>query len=133
MYASASTFHDIKHHRIARTLLDLCRERARRGRRGASDPVIRWEPVVADLELFENWRAGDRQAGQELFVRHFQGVYRFFKHKIDRRLEITADDLAQQTFFQCIRARDQFRHTSSFRTYLFAIARNELYQYLRKL
>lgn len=86
-----------------------------------------------DLELFERWRAGEQQAGQDLFARHFQDVYRFFKHKIDRRLEVTADDLAQQTFLQCVRARDQFRHTSSFRTYLFAIARNELYQYLRRL
>jgi RNA polymerase sigma-70 factor (ECF subfamily) len=89
--------------------------------------------VDPDLELFERWRAGEQQAGQDLFARHFQDVYRFFKHKIDRRLEVTADDLAQQTFLQCVRARDQFRHTSSFRTYLFAIARNELYQYLRRL
>jgi RNA polymerase sigma-70 factor (ECF subfamily) len=89
--------------------------------------------VDPDLELFERWRAGEQEAGQELFARHFQGVYRFFKHKTDRRLEVTADDLAQQTFLQCVRARDQFRHTSSFRTYLFAIARNELYQYVRKL
>lgn len=86
-----------------------------------------------DLELFERWRAGDQQAGQDLFARHFQGIYRFFKHKADRRLGVTADDLAQQTFLQCVRARHQFRHTSSFRTYLFAIARNELYQYLRRL
>jgi RNA polymerase sigma factor (sigma-70 family) len=89
--------------------------------------------VELDLELLERWRAGEQQAGQELFVRHFRGIYRFFKHKVDGRLEVTADDLAQQTFLQCVRARDQFRHTSSFRTYLFAIARNELYQYLRKL
>jgi RNA polymerase sigma-70 factor (ECF subfamily) len=89
--------------------------------------------VDPDLELFERWRTGDKQAGQDLFARHFQSVYRFFKHKIDRRLEVTADDLSQQTFLQCVRARDQFRYTSSFRTYLFAIARNELYQYLRKL
>lgn len=86
-----------------------------------------------DLELFERWRAGDQRSGQELFERHFSDVYAFFRHKTDRRREITADDLAQQTFLQCIRARDQFRNASTFRTYLFAIARNELYQYLRKL
>src|SRR5262249_7980618 len=31
----------------------------------------------------------------------------------------------------CVEARDQFRGKSTFRTYLFAIARNELYAYLR--
>ena len=86
-----------------------------------------------DLELFERWRAGDQRSGQELFERHFSDVYAFFRHKTDRRREITADDLAQQTFLQCIRARDQFRNASTFRTYLFAIARNELYTYLRRL
>jgi RNA polymerase sigma factor (sigma-70 family) len=89
--------------------------------------------VDPDLEIFERWSAGDQQAGQDLFARHFQDIYRFFKHKTDRRLDITPDDLAQQTFLQCVRARAQFRRTSSFRTYLFAIARNELYQYIRKL
>jgi RNA polymerase sigma factor (sigma-70 family) len=89
--------------------------------------------VEPDLDLFERWRAGDQRAGEELFARHFRDIYRFFKHKIDSRLDATADDLAQQTFLQLVRARDQFRHTSSFRTYLFAIARNELYQYIRKL
>jgi RNA polymerase sigma factor (sigma-70 family) len=87
----------------------------------------------SDLALCERWQAGDQPAGQELFARHFQDIYRFFRHKVDRRLDVTADDLAQQTFLQCVRAREQFRQTSSFRTYLFAIARNELYQYLRKL
>jgi RNA polymerase sigma factor (sigma-70 family) len=95
--------------------------------------VIRCRAVDTDLERFERWCAGDQQAGQALFARHFQDVYRFFKHKTDRRLATTADDLVQQTFLQCVRARDQFRRTSSFRTYLFAIARNELLQYLRRL
>jgi RNA polymerase sigma factor (sigma-70 family) len=89
--------------------------------------------VDSDIDLFERWRAGEQQAGQALFARHFQDIYRFFRHKTDRRLDVTPDDLAQQTFLQCLRARDQFRLASSFRTYLFAIARNELYQYLRKL
>jgi RNA polymerase sigma-70 factor (ECF subfamily) len=103
---------------------DSVTEKARVLARAAADP---------DLALFERWRGGDQQAGQDLFARHFRDIYRFFKHKIDSRLDATADDLAQQTFLQCVRARAQFRHTSSFRTYLFAIARNELYQYVRRL
>jgi RNA polymerase sigma factor (sigma-70 family) len=100
---------------------------------GLGAGVLVWTDVDPDLELFERWRAGDQVAGQQLFARHFSDIYAFFRHKTDRRGEVSADDLAQQTFLQCVRARGQFRHTSSFRTYLFAIARNELYQYLRKL
>jgi RNA polymerase sigma-70 factor (ECF subfamily) len=81
----------------------------------------------ADLALLERWRDGDQQAGQDLLKRHFRSIYRFFDHKC--RGEV--DDLVQRTFFQCVRSRDQFRGASSFRTYLFAIARHELYQHLR--
>lgn len=84
-------------------------------------------PVDADLVLLERWREGDQRAGQDLFKRHFQSVYRFFEHKCRGE----ADDLVQRAFFQCVRSRDQFRGQSSFRTYLFSIARHELYQHLR--
>lgn len=81
-----------------------------------------------DLELLERWRTGDSQAGQDLFARHFAEVYRFLQHKCGE-----PDEVAQQTFLACVRARDQFRGQSSFRTYLFTIARNELYRHLRHL
>jgi RNA polymerase sigma-70 factor (ECF subfamily) len=85
--------------------------------------------VDADLDLLEEWRAGDQTAGQALFARHFEDVYRFFAHKCRG----DADELVQQTFLACVRARDQFRGQSTFRTYLFAVARHELYHHLRKL
>lgn len=82
-----------------------------------------------DLTLLERWREEDSKAGQELCARHFAGVYRFFEHKLPGE----ADDLTQQTFLGCVKARDQFRARSSFRTYLFTIARNVLYMRLRQL
>src|SRR5262249_40878872 len=36
-------------------------------------------------------------------------------------------------FSACVKSADQFRMQSSFRTYLFTIARNELYTYLHRL
>lgn len=81
----------------------------------------------ADLALLDRWRDGDAHAGQDLFARHFADIYRFFEHKVGPE----ADDLAQHTFAACIAARDKFRGQSSFRSYLFAIARNQLYTYLR--
>src|SRR5690242_1714114 len=81
-----------------------------------------------DLELLERWRAGDAGAGQALFGRYFDRIYRFFAARSDRDI----DDLVQRTFLACVRARDQFRGDASFRSFLFAIARYELYAYYRR-
>jgi RNA polymerase sigma-70 factor (ECF subfamily) len=79
-----------------------------------------------DLELLAGWRAGDPAAGHALFARHFRAIYRFFETKCPAQ----ADELVQATFLACTNARDQFRGESSFSTYLFAIARRELYRVL---
>ena len=80
-----------------------------------------------DIALLEQWRKGDAGAGQALFQRHFDSIYGFFETKC----EADADELVQSTFLACLRAREQFRQESSFRTYLFTIARHELYRVLR--
>jgi len=82
---------------------------------------------IDDLELLDRWRGGDKAAGQALFARHFTTVFRFFQTKC----EAEAEELTQSTFLACVRARDQFRKDSSFRTYLFTIARHELHHLLR--
>jgi RNA polymerase sigma factor (sigma-70 family) len=84
--------------------------------------------VDTDLVLLERWRNGDGEAGNLLFQRHFDSIYRFFDHKVEGDI----DELVQATFVSCVRSRDQFRGQSSFRTYLFTIARHELYAYLRR-
>lgn len=78
-----------------------------------------------DLELLDVWRAGDAAAGELLFERHFEAVYRFFCNKVPR----DADDLVQETFLACVGARERFRQDASFRTFLFAIARKVLLKY----
>ncbi len=81
----------------------------------------------SDRQLLQRWRDGDARAGNLLFRRHFRDMYRFFHHKVGA----DADDLIQATFFNCVRARDQFEGRSSFRTYLYRVARNVLYAYYR--
>lgn len=100
-------------------------------RRGLSSPrplerstILR----VDDLALLERWRTGDMASGQTLFGRYFRDVYRFFQRKVS----VDTDDLVQHTFAACVAGRDQFRGQSSFRTYVFAIARKQLYDYLRR-
>ncbi len=89
-------------------------------------------PIVAgatDFDLLQAWRDGDAGAGRELFARHFDAVYRFFRNKVDD----VAEDLTQQTFEAIVAGRDRFRGDSSFRTYLFTVARKKLYSHLRTL
>jgi RNA polymerase sigma-70 factor (ECF subfamily) len=80
-----------------------------------------------DLDLLVRWREGDRAAGQALFERYFESLYRFFRNKCAG----DSDELVQSTFLACLDAKQQFRGDSSFRTYLFGIARNKLYHYFR--
>lgn len=80
-----------------------------------------------DRAVLDQWRSGDPDAGRELFARYFDPLYRFFANKCDE-----PDELIQATFFAIVKSVDRFEGRSSFRTYLFAIARNELYRHLRE-
>lgn len=81
-----------------------------------------------DLELLDRWCAGDEAAGSRLFERHFESMYRFF----DAKVVGDAEELVQETFLACVGSRDRFRRQSSFRTFLFAIARHVLYAHWRR-
>lgn len=83
---------------------------------------------ASDTDLLIAWRGGDGGAGQELFARHFDSIYRFFSHKISDDVS----DLVQRTFLSCVESRDAIRDEGSVRAYLFAIARNQLYQHFRE-
>jgi RNA polymerase sigma factor (sigma-70 family) len=83
---------------------------------------------VPDEDLLDRWRGGDATAGEALFKRHFESVYGFFETKCEAH---DADELTQSTFLACVSSRDRFRKEASFRTYLFTIARNQLYRRLR--
>lgn len=85
-------------------------------------------PVTPDDLLLERWRSGDESGGQELVARYFPQLYRFFSNKCNE-----PDELVQATFFAVVKARDQFAGRSQFRTYLFTVARHELYRFLRGL
>lgn len=82
-----------------------------------------------DLVLLDRWCAGDKEAGTRLFRRHLHAVYRFFMTKVDKE---DIDEPVQETFLVCVNKRDQFRRQSSFRTFLFAIARLVLLEHWRR-
>ena len=81
-----------------------------------------------DLRLLTAWCEGDLEAGSDLFRRHSEGIFRFFRNKVDSG---AVADLVQQTFLACVESRDRYRREASFRTYLFTIARHQLFAYWR--
>ena len=85
--------------------------------------------MASDLELFDLWCSGDRHAGNQLVHRHFDAICRFFATKVADQAHV--DDLVQRTFLACMGARERFGKRSSFRTYLFTVARHEVYRYWR--
>ena len=84
------------------------------------------EGVDEDFVLLERWREGDRDAGESLFARYFPLVSRFFRNK----LAYEHEDLIQTTFLACVEAKGRIGATS-FRAYLFTVARRRLYEHLR--
>jgi RNA polymerase sigma factor (sigma-70 family) len=84
--------------------------------------------MVSDLELLGAWQQGDAQAGEALFRRHFAGIARFFRNKVDGDIE----ELIQRTFVGLLENRVRYAGTGSFRGYLFGIARNVLFNEYRE-
>lgn len=81
-----------------------------------------------DFGLLDRWIAGEAAAGNQLFKQYFPQLYQFFNHKTEGDI----DDLVQETFMACLKGRTTFQRQSTFRTYLFAIARFVLLAYWRK-
>ena len=84
---------------------------------------------MSDAELLQAWADGDARAGEALFERHFESIARFFRNKLPA--EAQHEDLIQQTFLGCVEARSRYRGDASFRSFLFAIAHNQLGKFWR--
>lgn len=79
--------------------------------------------------LLRRIRAGDREACVVLIDRHYRDVYRYLLG-LGRDAERAAD-LTQNTFAKAWTGVGGFRGDSSFKTWLFAIARNEFLMEVR--
>lgn len=82
----------------------------------------------SDAALLAAWDAGDAASGEALFARHFDSVFRFFRLKACD----ACDELVQRTFVACLEKRAGLRDVSSFRAFLFGIARFELLRHYQR-
>jgi RNA polymerase sigma-70 factor (ECF subfamily) len=78
--------------------------------------------VATDQKLLEAVRAGDESALRELLERHAPSVFRFAMKMCRGRDD--AEDVAQETLLAAVRGAKDVRQTSSFTTWLYAVARN---------
>ena len=82
----------------------------------------------SDKDLVEAWRAGDSRAGDKLLQRHHPSLRKFFINKVS---EGEREELIQVTLLGCVSSILSFRGDSSFRTFLFTIARRKLIDHYR--
>ncbi|EDM76999.1 hypothetical protein PPSIR1_15900 [Plesiocystis pacifica SIR-1] len=83
-----------------------------------------------DWQLLDRWRQGDQQAGAALLQRYFGILSRFFHNKVANPDDVA--DLVSETMLACTTGKERIRESSSFRSFLFAIAFNQLRRYYRK-
>jgi RNA polymerase sigma-70 factor (ECF subfamily) len=91
--------------------------------------------VMSDEDLTDAYYGCDDQAFAELYRRYFPALVAFLRRQGVSRED--AEDLAEETFLRVIRTkgtgRGRFdRSRSSFRTWLFIIARNALWDHWRR-
>jgi RNA polymerase sigma-70 factor (ECF subfamily) len=88
------------------------------------------EHEPSDQELMQACAEGNMSAFEQLVDRHKDHLVNFFTGMCNDRT--LAEDLAQDVFIKLFKARDRYRPSGSFTSYLFTIARNHWYDYLRK-
>lgn len=83
-----------------------------------------------DRALIEAFQEGDEFAFVSLYNRYRGGVYAFcVKMLFDRSL---AQDVMQETFLRVYENRDRLANSSSFKSWLYTIARNQCLNQLRR-
>lgn len=80
-----------------------------------------------DADLLQRWQAGEQRAGAELARRYFSALRAYFLSKVPAEFE----DLVANTMLRLVDKRDGFRGQSSFRVYLFGIAKMILLEHFR--
>jgi RNA polymerase sigma-70 factor (ECF subfamily) len=85
---------------------------------------------ISDLELIQNFLAGDDQAFEKLLKRYLKSIYNFLYQLANESSVI--DDLTQETFIKAWKNIRRFDQSKNFKVWLFVIAKNTAYDFLKK-
>lgn len=83
-----------------------------------------------DNQLVENFLAGNDSAFEDLVKKYLKPVYNFLYHFISDREVL--DDIAQETFIKAWKNIEKFDKSRNFKVWIFSIAKNNTYDYLKK-
>ncbi len=86
--------------------------------------------LVSDKQLIRWIAAGDKSCLGTLFERHHVALYNFCL-QLSRNTAL-AEDIVQETFLRMLKASASFRGDGSFRGWMFNIARNLMYDHMRR-
>lgn len=85
--------------------------------------------MASDVELLVRWSRGEAEAGKALTLRHFVAVRAYFLTKAPHDHAA----LVKEVFARMVAQRGSYSSRTSFRVYVFGIARALLVEYLRRL
>ena len=97
-------------------------------------PVLAYAPSMAhtpdDSALMLRYRDGDVNAFETLYRRHKDPVYRYLLRLCRHR--DTAEDIFQEVWGKIVRARESYRPTAKFTTFLYRVAHNCFIDHVRR-
>ncbi len=85
---------------------------------------------MEDRELIAQYLEGDERAFERLLGKYMTPLYGFVFQFV--RDQAVAEDLTQEAFVRAWKNIRQFDQTKQFKTWLYAIAKNATYDYLKK-
>ena len=86
--------------------------------------------AVSDEQLIQWVADGDPSCLGTLFERHHRSAFQYFRTLI--RNNAASEDLVQDLFMKLLKNAASFRGQGSFKSWMFCIARNVAFDYLRK-
>ena len=88
------------------------------------------DPAPEDSALMLRYKDGDVQAFETLYRRHNDSLYRYLLRLC--RHQDTAEDLFQEVWGKIIKARERYRPTAKFTTFLYRVAHNCFIDHIRR-
>lgn len=77
---------------------------------------------MSESDLVKSAAAGNKTALEQLYMANVHGLYKFVRHKVETN-EI-AEDIVSEAFTRAFGALNNFEGRSSFKTYVYTIAKN---------
>ena len=99
-----------------------------------SEAALAYAPTMAhtpdDSALMLRYCDGDVDAFETLYRRHNDAVYRYLLRLCQHRA--SAEDVFQEVWSKIVRARDSYRPTAKFTTFLYRVAHNCFIDHVRR-